>query len=162
MQLRMIFALVPILSALFVEGRGLRQVFDKQAFYKVMETGDLGQINDELTKIGSASLPEKEAYEGALLMRKAGLTGNPADKLKFFKAGRIKLESSLIKDSSNGEYHFLRLTIQEHAPGIVRYHAELKKDSRYLHDTFKSLSPVVRQAIIDYSKNSKILRPEDF
>jgi len=117
---------------------------------------------NKLTLLNSASINEKEAYEGALLMRKSGLLKKAAEKLKLFKKGRIKLETALLKDSSNGEYHFLRLTIQEHAPKIVKYRAELETDKQYIIKSFKNLSPVVQQAIIDYSKNSKILNPEDF
>lgn len=162
MRLRIIFPLLFVLSSLVMQGKEVQQSFNKPAFYTVMASGNVDQINAELMRVAAASIIEKEAYEGALLMKKAGLMTKPADKLKFFKSGRIKLESSLIKDSSNGEYHFLRLIIQEHAPGVVKYHAELKKDSQYIHNVFKSLSPIVQQAIIDYSKNSKILRPEDF
>jgi hypothetical protein len=162
MKLRMIFVMVFVLPALFIQGEGMRQIFNKQAFYDTMASGNLAGIDAELINVGVSSIVEKEAYEGALLMRKAGLMTRPADKLKSFKAGRVKLETSLMKDSSNGEYHFLRLTIQEHAPGIVKYHSELKKDSQIIHNTFKNLSPIVQKAIIDYSKNSKILRPEEF
>jgi hypothetical protein len=133
-----------------------------------MASEDAGEIDAELSKVETVSGTmketgiDKDAYEGALLMKKAGLVSKPAEKLRFFKAGRIKLETSLAKDSSNGEYHFLRLIIQEHAPGIVHYRADLKTDSEYIHHTFKNLSPVVQKAITDYSKHSKILRPEDF
>jgi len=94
-------------------------------------------------------------------MKKAGLVTKPADKLKFFKAGRIKLETSLAQDSANGEYHFLRLIIQEHAPRIVKYSADQEKDRQIIHHTFKGLSPAAKQAIIDYSRKSKIVHPED-
>jgi hypothetical protein len=162
------FTMMIVLLYLF-SGMGLRewlpvkgQDFDRQAFYSVMASGDLARLNGELLIVRSATLPEKEAYEGALLMRKAGLVARPAEKLKFFKTGRIKLESALLKDSTNGEYHFLRLTIQEHAPGVVKYSRDLEKDSRSIHANFKRLSPAVRQAIIEYSKHSKTLNPEDF
>ena len=145
----------------FAMGR-VRQDFDRQAFYNVLASGNVDKINAELTIIGASSIHEKEAYEGVLLMKKAGLVTLPAEKLKFFKSGRIKLETALAKDSANGEFHFLRLIIQEHAPRIVKYSADLEKDSRLVHHTFNRLSPAVKQAVIDYSKKSKILRPEDF
>ena len=140
----------------------VQQGFDKTSFYSVMASGKLAEINNELIIVAAVSIPEKEAYEGALLMRKAGLLKKAADKLKFFKSGCIKLESAIKSDSANGEYHFLRLTIQEQAPRTVRYFKDLEKDSHYVHHTFKNLSPEIQKAIIDYSKNSKILHPEDF
>jgi len=136
--------------------------FDRPAFYTILASGNMDKIDAELTTLSAAPIHEKDAYEGVLLMKKAGLVTRPADKLKFFKSGRIKLETSLMKDSTNGEYHFLRLIIQEHAPRIVKYSADQEKDSHYIRHTFKNLPPTVRQAIIDYSKKSKILHPEDF
>jgi hypothetical protein len=144
------------------QGKQVQQDFNRPGFYTVLETGNVDKIDAELTLLSATSIPEKEAYEGVLLMKKAGLVAKPAEKLRFFKSGRIKLESSLLKDSTNGEYHFLRLIIQEHAPRIVKYSTDLEKDRHYIHHTFKNLSPAVRQAILDYSKKSKILRPEDF
>jgi hypothetical protein len=162
MQVMTIFAFFFTLSCMAVEGRQLQQGFDKTSFYNVMDAGKVADINNELAIVAAISIPEKEAYEGALLMKKAGLLKKAADKLKFFRSGCIKLESALMKDSTNGEYHFLRLTIQEHAPRTVKYFKDIEKDSHYVQNTFKNLSPVIQEAIIDYSKNSKILRPEDF
>lgn len=161
MKFRMILALFCLLSYVAGQARQVLQGFDKTAFYSVLASGNADKIDAELAILASASIHEKEAYEGVLLMKKAGLVTKPAEKLRFFKTGRIKLETSLKGDSTNGEYHFLRLIIQEHAPKIVKYSADLEKDSHYVHHAFKSLSPAVRQAIIDYSKKSKILRPED-
>jgi len=145
-----------------VQGERLKQYFDKPGFYDVLASGKLSEINKELDLLNTVSIPEKEAYEGTLLMRKSGLLKIPAEKLRFFKKGRIKLESALLKDSSNCEYHFLRLTIQEHAPKVVKYSAELENDKQFILKYFKDLSPVVQKVIIDYSKDSKILNPEDF
>jgi hypothetical protein len=161
MKLRITFPLLFILFYVAVQGENLLQKFDRSAFYVAIKSTKLDDINNELAALTSAPAHEKEAYEGALLMRKAGLVAIPAEKLKLFKAGRIKLETVLLKDSTNTEYRFLRLIIQEHAPKIVRYHNQLETDKLYIQKNFKALSPVVQQAIIDYSKSSKILRPQD-
>ncbi len=145
-----------------VKSMPLLQGFDKSCFYNVMKSGRIAEINTQLAFIDSASIIEKDAYIGALLMRKAGLVKKPKDKLDLFKAGRIKLETALLSDSSNVEYHFLRLSIQEHAPKIVKYYDQLEKDSRYIKQFFKKLSSVVQHAIIDYSKTSKVLHLQDF
>lgn len=126
-----------------------------------MATGDLDAVNGELTLLTESSFSDKEAYEGALRMRSAGLLTFPAEKLRSFKTGRTQLESALSKDSANGEYHFLRLIIQEHAPGIVRYSKDLDKDRQIIRRTFSDLSPTVQKAILNYSKRSKTLHPDD-
>ena len=138
------------------------QKFEKSGFYHTMASGTLNDINDELTAIESAPANERDAYEGILLMRKAGLTGKPKDKLHFFKAGRTKFQIAFMADSNNTEFRFLRLGIQEHAPKIVKYHSNIFADKAYIKEHFKSLPPVVQHAVLEYSKTSKILRPEDF
>jgi hypothetical protein len=139
-----------------------QQKFEKAAFYAVMDSGNLDAINSQIEVVRASSSPNKEGYEGALLMRKAGKLPVPAQKLKFFKQGRIKLETALLADAENTEYHFLRLAIEEHAPKIVKYHNDIEKDKLIVKKNFKSLPESVQHAIIDYCKNSKVLHAEEF
>ena len=133
--------------------------FDKTAFYSAMATSDVNSINAQLSIVKTSSINEKEAYEGALLMKKAGLITKPAEKLSLFKAGRLKLEAAIKKDKENAEFSFLRLIIQEHAPKIVEYRNNIDADVSTIRSNFKTLSPVVQQAINDYTKKSKVLKP---
>jgi hypothetical protein len=138
------------------------QQFEKAAFYKVMESGDLDAVNAQIEVVKASASLNKEGYEGVLLMRKAAKMSTPAKKLKFFKEGRIKLETALLADADNTEYHFLRLAIEEHAPKIVKYHNDIEKDKVIVQKNFKNLPQAVQHAIIDYCKNSKVLHAEDF
>ena len=135
----------------------LAQKFDKVAFYQVMEVNDSLKINQQLNLLQNSSIKEKQAYEGALLLKKAGVVTNKRNKLNTFKLGKHKLENALEKDSSNTEYHFLRLMIQENAPKILGYHANLEKDNIYIRKNYKTLNAVLQQAIFGYSKQSKTL-----
>ncbi|MEP7277476.1 MAG: hypothetical protein ABI813_02430 [Bacteroidota bacterium] len=118
-------------------------------------------VNRQLALLKTTNITGKTAYEGALLMKKAGIVGGPKKKLDLFKAGRKLLEATLNKDSSNTEFRFLRLMIQEHAPGILGYKDELEKDRLFIKSNFKKLSATVQEAIVNYSKVSKILKPGD-
>ena len=138
-----------------------QQKFEKAAFYNTMSAGDVDAIDAQLAILQDASTPNKEGYEGALLMKKAGIIKGAKKKLDLFKAGRIKLETAIQGDNENTEFHFLRLAIEEHAPGIVRYHADIEKDKVIVQKNFKSLSPTVQHAILDYCKNSKVLHAEE-
>jgi len=135
--------------------------FKKTGFYNVMAGKSADAINQQLDLLKNLAEPEKTAYEGALLMKKAGVTGGPKKKLDLFKAGHKKLEAALREDSSNVEFRFLRLMIQENAPGILGYKGELEKDKLYIKNNFKKLPPVVQQAVRDYSKESRILKQAD-
>ena len=138
------------------------QQFEKSAFYKVMDTGDLTAINEQIEIVKASSQKYKDGYEGALLMRKADKLAVPLQKLKYFKQGRIKFETALMADPDNTEYHFLRLAIEEHAPKIVKYHSDIEKDKAIVKKNFKEQPQSVQRAILDYCKNSKVLRAEDF
>jgi hypothetical protein len=154
--------LVTVILNGFAYGQDVQPEFKKPGFYKVMESGSEADINSQLTILKVSSIADKEAFEGALLMKKAGMAAGARKKLNLFKEGHKKLEAVLNKDSSNVEFRFLRLMIQEHAPGILGYKKELGRDSRYIQEHFKKLSPVVQQAVVDYSKQSKVLKPVHF
>jgi predicted regulator of amino acid metabolism with ACT domain len=151
-----------ILFAGLAYNRGVAKGFEKATFYSVLKTGKIADIDEQLELVKASYVSEKDAYEGVLLMRKAGLVKIPAERLRLFKKGRIALETAIANNKENGEYRFLRLVIEEKAPKIVKYNHDLEADKLEIKRTFKTLSPVVQSAIIDYSKGSKTLSPQDF
>lgn len=138
----------------------LQITFNKATFYKVIMSDDLARINEELSTLDKAS--DTEAFKGALLMKKSGLLSNAREKLSVFKEGHKQLETAIAKDSTNTEYRFLRLLIQENAPKIVNYNKEIKKDASYLRKNYRTLSSGLQKTIAEYSRKSKELKPEDF
>ncbi len=160
MKIKALFALIIFLSGTVAFGKSLAK-FDKARFYEVIKIGNKENIDEQLALLASSDITEKNAYEGFLLMRKAGITARPAEKLKLFKAGRIKLETALVNDNANAEYHFLRLIIEEKAPKIVKYNKDLEADRQIVIKEYKNLPAVVQHAIADYAKTSKIIKPQD-
>ncbi|HEX5150380.1 MAG TPA: hypothetical protein VFW07_02965 [Parafilimonas sp.] len=155
----LLFAVVGIKNT---NANSLAQDFDKASYYKILKSGTAKEIDNELSKIEACTLGDKEAFKGALLMKKAGLVDIPKKKLDYFKSGRIKLETVLRDDSTNAEYRFLRLIIQEHAPKIVKYSSQLREDAAFIKKNYKTLSPDIQKIVIDYSQTSKFLKPQDF
>jgi hypothetical protein len=162
MRLKLVFVLILFIAGGVVKAAVLPQKFDKATFYAVMKSGDLDGVTSQLEAIKEAPEKERDGYEGALLMKKAGLLRKPKDRLSFFKQGRIKLETALMADNENTEFHFLRLAIEEHAPKIVKYHSDIEKDKVVVVKNFKNQSPAVKHAILDYCENSKVLHKEEF
>ncbi|MFN8242450.1 MAG: hypothetical protein U0X40_00240 [Ferruginibacter sp.] len=162
MRLQILFVFISLLLVRTGFAGDTRPVFDKSSFYAAMASSSLEEIDAQLAAIKSAGIPEKEAYEGALLMKKSGIVTKAKDKLSLFKSGRAKLEASIAKDKDNTEFRFLRLIIQEHAPKIVNYRSELEADSKLIRNNYKTLPAVVQQAIADYSKKSSVLKPSYF
>ena len=160
---RQILFITTLLLCSIVCAKGIApQNLSKTAFYNAMSSNDMATIDDEISILQNSSSGEKEGYEGALLMKKAGLTKGPKKKLDLFKAGRIKLESAIMADKENTEYRFLRLAIEERAPKIVKYYADIEADKVMVEKNFKNLSQTTQKAILDYCKTSKVLHSEDF
>jgi len=156
--IKIFFNLLLLFSVISVQANSQKIGFDKTDFYNAMSSDNLQEINTQLGIISSSSINDKEAFEGALLMKKAGLVSKAKEKLSLFKAGRAKLEASIKNTSGNTEFLFLRLIIQEHAPKMVKYNHDIESDSLQIRTNYKSLSPVVQKAISDYSKKSKVLK----
>ncbi len=158
MNLRSVFNLLLFFSFTVIQGKSQNNNFDRSAFYKVLKSGNAEEIDNQLKIVWGSLIPEKEAYEGTLLMKRSELLDKARDRLTMFKAGSSKLESSILKDRDNTEYRFLRLMIQEHAPRVVKYRKELEEDSKLIKRNFNSLTPFLQQIVIDYCRNSKVLK----
>lgn len=156
--MKLILNLLIIFSFSVLPAKSQSPNIDKSALYKVLASGNLTEIDTQISKVKATAFEEKAAFEGTLLMKKAQLVVNSKDKLNFFKAGRSKLESSISTHKENTEYRFLRLIIQENAPKIVKYSNNLDEDSKWIRANFASLTPSLQQAILDYNKKSNILK----
>ncbi|GAC1427517.1 MAG: hypothetical protein NVSMB7_04400 [Chitinophagaceae bacterium] len=156
----LVFAQMITVNLVFAQDPG--GGFKKNNFYNAVQGSSEEAIDKQLRLLKTTDIPGKGAYEGALLMKKADIVNGAKKKLYLFKEGHRKLEAVLNKDSSNTEFRFLRFMIQEHAPGVLGYKGEREKDSRYIMKNFAKLSPVVQQAVREYSKKSIFLKPADF
>ena len=159
MNLKSLISVLLLLSFVTTKGDIKSSAFDKSAFYAAIASENMETLNNQLAVVKAASFNEKEAYEGALLMKKAGLVTKAQEKINLFKAGRTKLDAAIKKDKENAEFCFLRLIIQEHAPKIVNYNDNIQTDIAVIRTGYKTLPPIVQQAINDYSKKSKNLKP---
>ncbi len=153
------FFFIPFLMAF---GQKEELISQRTALYKALSSDDNKLITSEINHINETNLVEKEAYIGALLMKKASIVSNPKDKLSFFKQGHHQLEKAILGNEKNVEYHFLRLMIQENAPGILGYKSNIGQDKEIIVSSFKTLPQEIQHAILDYSKKSKVLRGEHF
>lgn len=146
-----------LLCVMMLTARMVYADADKPAFYAAMTSGSLDDVERELQVVGDSD----QGYAGALLIRKASLVPKVKEKLKLFKAGKAKLEAALAEHPENTEYHFLRLSIQEHAPRIIGYKSKLQADKDFVVKHFSQLPLVVQRVVRDYCSRSKILKPAD-
>ena len=159
MNLKIVLALLLILFASTLNAQDTDK-FDRSSFYEILASGDINKIDTLLSIIQELTLKEREAYEGALLMKKADLVQGPGKKLSTFKEGHELLERAINEDKSNPEYRFLRLIIQENAPKILGYNNEIETDSDFILEKIQTLAPAVQKALLDYCEKSKVLDEE--
>jgi hypothetical protein len=84
------------------------------------------------------------------------------EKLALFKQGRNLLENAVMKDDKNSEFRFLRLIIQENCPSFLRYNKQKEEDAEIVKKSYKNFSVELKNAIVNYSKVSKSIKPADF
>jgi hypothetical protein len=131
---------------------------NRTAYYKAMESDNKTLVDAQISELNSAPSNGGSAFLGAMIMRRAGIGGNPASKLTRFKKGHKLLEAAIKQDPNNTEFRFLRLMIQENAPGILGYKDDEEKDSEFIRKSYKSLPEDLQKTIADYSKTSKVLK----
>ena len=135
---------------------------DKQAFYKALSSGDEAAIDQKLADLSKEKQsPRINAYKGALTMKKAGFVKGVKGKVKTFKTGAHLLEDEIKNSPANTEYRFLRLAIQEHAPGILKYNKQLDEDKQAVISGFNKLDSDLKSVVIDYAGDSKVLSAAD-
>lgn len=132
--------------------------FDKKDFYRTLASENLDDIENKIVMVIKLSLPEQEAYAGALLMKKAGLLKDKKTQLKLFKEGKTKLEHAITNNSENCEFRLLRLIIQENAPALLGYNKQIEEDCTFISEKYKNLPSLLKTIISDYSKQSEKLK----
>jgi hypothetical protein len=133
--------------------------FSKSEFFKVISSNDaagLTKMIDKIQKINQSS--DQMAYLGTLKMKKAEYLKTPKDKLAVFKEGKELLEKAILKNNKNAEYRFLRLIIQENAPKVLKYNANIKEDVKVVSSEYLSFTSEVKSAVVNYSKTSASLK----
>ena len=100
---------------------------------------------------------QKDAYLGALTMKKSQFEKTPKEKAQVFKIGKALLEKAIAKAPKRVEYRFLRLAIQENTPKILKYNTKIKEDTEMIHSSYKSLDITVKRVVKKYAESSKNL-----
>jgi hypothetical protein len=162
MKIRLVAGLIMVVTATISQAFVPQKAFDRQQYYSTLQGDNLDKINIELNRLSKSSFSEKPAFEGAMLMKKAGVIGGAIKKLRLFKQGGRQLDAEIDQHPYNGEYRFLRLIIQEHAPGIVNYDDNIDADKKLIVSSYKKFPSELQKVISTYSNSSKALDPKDF
>jgi len=135
---------------------------NKNDFYLTYAMGKAEDVNSLINELKTDNKQGAEkAYLGVLLMKKAGFEKSLKKKLDLFKEGHKLLETEITADPENAEYRFLRLTVQEKAPAILKYNRNIKEDKKMVIDAYPHLSTTVKTYIHRYCQYSKVLSVKD-
>ena len=99
-------------------------------------TRELDQFAKTNTTVPSSI---RNAYLAVTYMALSQYQNNPVSKLKGFNEGKNRLEKAIQTDTSSLEMRYMRLSIQQHAPGILGYTSHISKDTRFLITHLNSL-----------------------
>ncbi|MFX0555722.1 hypothetical protein ACOCEA_02935 [Maribacter sp. CXY002] len=101
-------------------------------------------------------------YKGAIYTLKAKHSKVIKEKKIYFKQGIALLETAIGAHPENLELRFIRLSIQEHAPKIVKYNSNLQEDKLFILTDFKNAKEkAVKKLIKNYIVTSALFTDEE-
>lgn len=129
---------------------------DFEVFFEAYKTESEVKL-DAAIQTFSTGKYRHDVYVAALKMKKAGVVKNTSKKIELFKEGKIVLEKNILQSPGNLEWRFIRLTIQENAPPIVRYKDNLNEDQTFIYKNYKNASKKLQKIILGYAAISEYL-----
>lgn len=131
---------------------------DKSSYYDALSSNSIEKLEGMVQQLErEKSSPINRAYKGALIAKKASFEKTAAAKIKLFKSGVALLENEITKSSKEVEFRFLRLTVQENCPKILKYNQNINEDIDVIIKGYSHLNKELKKVILDYAKNSKTL-----
>src|ERR1700760_579198 len=95
---------ISVKRQLSIDGFKLKSDLNRIAFYKAMESNDQTLVDAQISELNQASSNLKNAFLGAMIMKRAGIGGNPLYKLYLFKKGHELLEDAIKENPNNTEF----------------------------------------------------------
>ncbi len=131
---------------------------DKKSIYDALSSEKESVIKQQIASLKKQSSADARAFRAVFTMKSAQFEFAPWSKLSVFNAGKALLEKEITTSSSNVEYRFLRLMIQENAPAIVMYSSNITADSKLIKAGYTKLNSDTKDFILKYSKKSTALK----
>ena len=150
-----------LLQSLFI-GLTLTSSLNRVEVYTALSSSSMTAINSTINQLEKEKSSTKNtAYKGALITKKADLLEDLKSKLIHVKKGISLLESAIKSQPDNVEFRFLRLTVQENCPKIVKYNTNIIEDKKMILNKFSTLDQELKNIIKDYAAISKVITPSE-
>ena len=102
------------------------------------------------------------AYKGASISMKARFEKGAKTKSKVFKEGITLVEMAIKNEPNNIEIRFVRLTIQQNAPKILKYKKNIDEDKEFILSNYNKItSSKLKKYLSDYILNSNHFTEEE-
>lgn len=102
------------------------------------------------------------AYKGASIAMKGRYEKGAKDKSEMFKNGISLVESALAIEPKNIEIRFIRLTIQQNSPKLLKYKEHIEEDKEFLLSNYETIkSAALKIYIKDYILHSDNFTEEE-
>lgn len=132
---------------------------NSSTFYKAFGSDSVITIDQALQELEQMRQSiTTNAYKGGLKMKKSNYMQGVASKLNLFKEGRQLLEQSIKLYPNNPEFRFIRLTIQENAPKVLKYNKNIVEDKKIVIAGYKKMASNTRAYIKNYARSSQLLQ----
>ena len=152
------FMRILILLFIFISFQSFGTI-NRERYFSVFETKSIDKINEEINALNKEKPSDlRDAFLGAMIMKKAQFLKTPKEKVNEFKKGRVLLESAIEKQPDNIEFRFLRLVIQENCPKILKYNTNTEEDAQQIQSNFSSLNSTSQKYIKKYALHSILLK----
>ncbi len=123
--------------------------------------GNADRLYNMLTDV-SRNQPVLTAYKGAALTLKAKFAKKIKEKVDDFKAGSELIDAMVLENPDDIEIRYIRLTVQENSPKIVKYKRNIEEDKAFILAHFKAVSSQeVAHTIKAYVLRSKVFSPSE-
>lgn len=123
------------------------------------------QASTELLKLtagADTSVATQMAYRGAALMVAAQFANGIGGKLKLFKEGKDLMAQAAHAAPESVEVRFLRMTVQENAPGFLQYKGDLQQDKEFILGHFRDVKDAgLKKMIRAHARTSSVYSDEE-
>lgn len=158
MKLLILFISTLCLNNLSIDVNTIRIAYKEAA----QDKSKVIALNQMLTDVKKTDDVVLVAYKGAAIALLAKQKKTVKEKRNMFIEGVSLLEFAIKKEPNAIEPRFIRLSIQENSPKLLKYKSNIDEDKFFLLKQFKTIkSPSLRNHIKDYILQSKAFSDEE-
>ena len=155
--------LILILSAFSLNAQSLNFDAVRTAYKEAaQDKTKVESFHKSMSRVNTKDNAVLVAYKGASIALLAKQAESVKEKKDGFKEGVALIELANEKSSNNIEVRFVRLSIQENTPKLLKYKGNLEEDKLFILAQFKNIKfSHLKNHIKDYISQSKVFTDEE-